>query len=71
MPTRTDVHIVSVDDDSLIRNLLKVRTVRCALVLYDGNYSATGHHFFLFHITYLTVLTFNRLRISESSSADT
>ena len=42
MPTRTDVqtdvHIVPVDSDSPIRNLLKVRTVRCALVLYKGNY---------------------------------
>ena len=42
MPTRTDVqtdvHIVPVDSDSPIRNLLKVRTVRCALVLYEGNY---------------------------------
>ena len=27
-----------VDSDSPIRNLLKVRTVRCALVLYKGNY---------------------------------
>jgi hypothetical protein len=33
----TDVHIVPVDSDSPIRNLLKVRTVRCALVLYRGN----------------------------------
>ena len=32
MPTRTDVHIVPVDSDSPIRNLLKVQTVRCALV---------------------------------------
>ena len=51
MPTRTneqtDVHIVPVDSGSPIRNLLKVRTVRCALVLYKGNYSARGHHFFL------------------------
>ena len=51
MPTRTDVqtdvHIVPVDSDSPIRNLLKVRTVRCALVLYKGNYSAPGHYFFL------------------------
>ena len=42
MPTRTDVqtdvHIVPVDSDSPIRNLLKVQTVRCALVLYKGNY---------------------------------
>ena len=41
MPTRTDVqtdvHIVPVDSDSPIRNLLKVQTVRCALVLYEGN----------------------------------
>ena len=34
---QTDVHIVPVDSDSPIRNLLKVRTVRCALVLYKGN----------------------------------
>jgi|MDSW01.1.fsa_nt_gb hypothetical protein len=33
----TDVHIVPVDSDSPIRNLLKVRTVRCALALYEGN----------------------------------
>ena len=42
MPTRTDVqtdvHIVPVDSDSPIRNLLKIQTVRCALVLYKGNY---------------------------------
>ena len=42
MPTRTDVqtdvHIVPVDSDSPIRNLLKVQTVRCALVLYEDNY---------------------------------
>ena len=41
MPTRTDVqtdvHIVPVDSDSPIRNLLKVQIVRCALVLYRGN----------------------------------
>ena len=41
MPIRTDVqtdvHIVPVDSDSPIRNLLKVQTVRCALVLYEGN----------------------------------
>lgn len=41
MPTRTDlqtnVNIVPVDSDSSIRNLLKVQTVRFALVLYDGN----------------------------------
>ena len=41
MPTRTDVqtdvHIVPVDSESPIRNLLKVQTVRCALVLYKGN----------------------------------
>ena len=30
---QTDVHFVPVDSDSPIRNLLKVRTVRCALVL--------------------------------------
>ena len=50
MPTRTDVqtdvHIVPVDSDSPIRNLLKVQTVRCALVLYEGNKSTPGHHFF-------------------------
>ena len=34
---QTDVHIVPVDSDSPIRNLLKVRTVRCALALYEGN----------------------------------
>ena len=48
MPTRTDVqtdvHIVPVDSDSPIRNLLKVRTVRCALVLHKGNLSAPVHH---------------------------
>ena len=42
MPTRTDVqtdvHFVPVDSESPIRNLLKVQTVRCALVLYKGNY---------------------------------
>ena len=42
MPTRTDVqtdiHIVPVDNDLPIRNLLKIKTVRCALVLYEGNY---------------------------------
>ena len=41
MPTRTDVqadvHIVPIDSDSPLRNLLKVRTVRCVLVLYEGN----------------------------------
>ena len=41
MPTRTDaqtdVHIVPVDSDSPIRNLLKVQIVRCALVLHKGN----------------------------------
>lgn len=41
MPTRTDaqtdVHIAPVDSDSPIRNLLKVQTVRCALVLHEGN----------------------------------
>ena len=37
MPTRTDVHIVPVDSDSPIRNPLKVRTVRYALVLRYGN----------------------------------
>ena len=40
MPTRTDVqtdvHIVPIDSESLISNLLKVETVRCALVLYKG-----------------------------------
>ena len=34
---QTDVHIVPVDSDSPIRNRLKVQTVRCALVLYEGN----------------------------------
>ena len=34
---QTDVHIVPVDSDSLLRHLLKVQTVRCALVLYKGN----------------------------------
>ena len=34
---QTDVHIVPVDSDSPIRNLLKVQIVRCALVLYKGN----------------------------------
>jgi len=52
MPTRTDVqtdvHIVPVDSDSPIRNLLKVRTVRCVLVLYEGNQSAPGRHFSCF-----------------------
>ena len=42
MPTRTDVqtdvHIVPVDSHTPIRNLLKIQTVRCALVLYKGNY---------------------------------
>ena len=41
MPTRTDVqtyvHIVPVESDSPIPILLKVGTVRCALVLYEGN----------------------------------
>ena len=41
MPTRTDVqtdvHIMPVDSDTPIHNLLKVQTVRCALVLYEGN----------------------------------
>ena len=41
MPTptdvQTDVHIVPVDSESPIRNLLKVQKVRCALVLYEGN----------------------------------
>jgi len=41
MPTRTgvqtDVHIVPVDSDSPIRNLLKVRTLRYALVPWYGN----------------------------------
>ena len=35
---QTDVHIVPVDSDSPIRNLLKVQTVRCALALYRRNY---------------------------------
>ena len=43
MPThtdvQTDVHIVPVDSDSPIRNLLKVRTVRCAL-LPGGEFDA-------------------------------
>ena len=34
---QTDVHIVPVDSDSPLRNLLTVQTVRCALVLYKGN----------------------------------
>ena len=34
---QTDVHIVPVDSDTPIRNLLEVQTVRCALVLYKGN----------------------------------
>ena len=34
---QTDVHIVLVDSDSPIRNLLKVQTVRCGLMLYEGN----------------------------------
>ena len=41
MPTRTDVqtdvHIVPVDSDSPIRNLLKVQTVRYALAPWYGN----------------------------------
>ena len=41
MPTRTDVqtdvHIVPVDSDLPIRNLLKLQTVRCVLALYEGN----------------------------------
>ena len=41
MPTltdvQTDVHIVPVDSNAQSRNLLKVQTVRCALVLYKGN----------------------------------
>ena len=41
MPPRTDVqtdvHIVPVDSDAPIRNLSKVQTVRCALVLNEGN----------------------------------
>ena len=41
MPTRTDVqtdvNIVPIDSDSPIRNLLKARTLGCALVLYRGN----------------------------------
>ena len=35
---QTDIHIVPVDSDPPIRSLLKVQTVRCALVLYEGNY---------------------------------
>ena len=42
MPTltdvQTDVHFVPVDSDSPTRKLLKVQTVRCALVLYKGDY---------------------------------
>ena len=34
---QTDVHIAPVDSDSLLRNLLKVQTVRRALVFYEGN----------------------------------
>ena len=33
----TDVHIVPVDSDLPIRNLLKILTVRCGLVLYGGD----------------------------------
>ena len=33
---QTDVHIVPVDSDSPLRNLLKVQTVRCALALWVG-----------------------------------
>jgi hypothetical protein len=38
MLARTDVQFVPVDSDSPIRNLLKIQIVRCALVLYKGNY---------------------------------
>ena len=59
MPTRTDVqtdvHIVPVDSDSPIRNLLKVQTVRCALVLYKGNYIPSPAPIFLTKNMYLTV----------------
>jgi hypothetical protein len=34
---KTDVYIVPVESDSPIYNLLKVLTVRCALVLWYGN----------------------------------
>ena len=41
MPTRTDVqtdvHIVPVDSDSPLRNLLNVLTVRCALERVKGS----------------------------------
>jgi len=47
---------VPVDSDSPIRNLLKVQTVRCALVLHEGNQSAPRAPLSLFHITYITDL---------------
>ena len=57
MPTRTDVqtdvHIVPVDSDSPIRNLLKVQTVRCALVLYKGNQHPSPAPIFLTTDMYL------------------
>ena len=57
MPTRTDVqtdvHIVPVDSDSPIRNLLKIQTVRCALVLYKGNYIPSPAPIFLITNMYL------------------
>ena len=34
---QTDVHIVPVDSDSPLRNLLKVQTVRCALERVKGS----------------------------------
>jgi len=34
---QTDIHIEPVDSAPPIRSLLKVQTVRCALVLYEGN----------------------------------
>ena len=34
---QTDVHIVPVDSNAESRNLLKVRTMRCPLVLHQGN----------------------------------
>ena len=60
MPTRTDVqtdvHIVPVDSDSPIRNLLKIQTVRCALVLYKGNYIPSPAPILLTTNMYLTEL---------------
>ena len=51
---QTDVHIVPVDSDSPLRNLLKVQTVRCALVLYKGNIHPHPAPSLVFHILYLT-----------------